>query len=240
MELFSTTVEELPSANYFLVVTAYNGYIGTASDSVKVMKFFSVRNPDKDFAVARQQGPLLLQADVIDPIYAGMKEEELDREFSKVKPIARDDEKRIWRELQGAEAKGRFLTSFWLKRDPTLETAENEYHDSYDKLVEKAHAMYYSPMNPNGWDTDRGRVMLQYGEPDYIDRHQNEFNKRPYQVWSYTNLGYQFVFVDRTQTGTYTLVHSNAPGEPRFENWESEFATIHSSQEYQGTGNYSK
>ncbi len=241
MELFSTTVEDLPSGDYYLGVTVYGGYMRSATDSMQVMKYFALRNPERDMLLARaESGGLspLMHVDVVDPVYAGMKVAELDLEFTKIRPIIRDEELAVWRGLDGAEAKGRFLTQFWLKRDETIGTVENENRDDYMKLVEKARNLYNSPMSPNGWDSDRGRVLLKYGEPNAIERRQNEYNEKPYQIWHYSQLGYDFVFVDRTETSTFQLVHSTAPGERRFENWKAEYATMHKSQGSQGTGNY--
>jgi GWxTD domain-containing protein len=157
---------------------------------------------------------------IVDPEYAGLKEEELNEEYSKVRYIASDPESNVWRELHGAESKARFLTGFWGVRDPSPGTPENEARQEYAKRVEEARNMYAAPMTPRGWDSDRGRVLLKYGKPDGVERHFQEFNKKPYEVWSYTQMNYQFVFIDRTQTGAFTLVHSTAPSEVRNTNWE--------------------
>jgi GWxTD domain-containing protein len=155
-----------------------------------------------------------------------MKEEELDLEFTKVKFIATESEKKVWGELNGPVPKGRFLTGYWIRRDPTPGTPVNEAYDSYQKRLHEAEGLYRSPMTPRGWDSDRGRILLQYGKPDNQDRHFQDYNRRPYEIWTYSQYGYEFVFVDRTQTGTYPLVHSTAPGEFKFDDWEREFAML--------------
>ena len=234
VELHTMVVDELPSGEYYLMVTAFNGYISSATDSSQVVIPITIRNPDKDFAMAQQQGSVLLQADLLDPIFAGLKESELETEFKKVRPIATEPEARIWGELQGAEAKGRFLTQFWLKRDQTIGTPANEFQDEYFERLRAATAYAYS-MAPNGWDSDRGRVLLKYGKPDNIERHLNEFNLKPYQIWIYQNLNYQFVFVDRSQTEAFNLVHSTAPGEPRNDDWLKDYAEMHHGNPNSGT-----
>ena len=62
----------------------------------------------------------------------------------------------------------------------------------------------------DGFKTDRGRVMILYGQPDDVDRHPNETEMRPYEVWSYNNIqgGVIFVFVLRNAAGDYELVHT--------------------------------
>ena len=104
---------------------------------------------------------------------------------------------------------------------------ENPTRDHYYERIKFASNMYGSAMYPRGWDSDRGRVLLQFGKPDGIDRHPNEHNRKPYEIWHYSSLGYSFVFVDRTQTGTYQLVHSTAPNEISEPDWEGNHAAIH-------------
>jgi GWxTD domain-containing protein len=227
VELNSLPLEELPSGDYYLIVKAYNGFRKSANDSSMVFRKFALRNPTKDSMLASLATASAVPADMpVDPIYAGLKEEEIDQEFAKVRYIAVEAEKKTWKELTGAEAKGRFLTLFWQRRDPSPGTPENENRDEYFKRLASASALYTSTMTPHGWDSDRGRILLQYGKPDGTDRHFQDYNRKPFEIWTYSQQGYQFVFVDRTQTGTFTLVHSTAPGEVRFEDWEKQFAML--------------
>lgn len=234
VELNSFPLDSLPSGQYYVIVKAYNGFTRSATDSAMVYRSFIVRNPEFDQYLAARlaaSAPTAAsyQADaVIDPIYAGMKEEELANEYGKVRYIASELERKVWEDLTGAEARGRFLTHFWMVRDPSPGTVENEERTAYFKRVEEAKNLYAAPMAPNGWDSDRGRILLQYGKPDGVERYFQEFNKKPYEVWVYTQRGYQFVFIDRTQTGTFSLTHATAPGEIRNENWE-QVATISNS-----------
>jgi len=56
-----------------------------------------------------------------------------------------------------------------------------------------------------GWRTDRGMVYIRFGAPENVERHPFETNSRPYEVWRYYNLNYEFVFVDDTGFGDYRL-----------------------------------
>lgn len=234
VELNSLPLDSLPSGQYYVIVKVYNGFTRSATDSAMVYRSFVVRNPDFDEYLAARRAAAAptaasYQADaVIDPIYAGMREEELSVEYAKVKYIASELERKIWEDLTGADARGRFLTHFWMVRDPSPGTVENEERTAYFKRMEEAKNLYSAPMAPNGWDSDRGRILLQYGKPDGIERYFQEFNKKPYEIWLYTQRSYQFVFVDRTQTGTFNLVHATAPGEIRNDNWE-QVATLSNS-----------
>ena len=229
MDVNSIVVSELPSGNYFLIAKAYNGLMRSATDSAQALQFFTVVNPDKDAEIATMaaSGTVPAGGHTIDLEYAGMKEEELDLEFRKLRPIASQTERDMFVELAGVEAKGRFLTSFWQRRDPSPGTPANEYREDYQKRAEVARTLYRTPLTPHGWDSDRGRVLLQYGKPDAIDRHPHDSNRKPYEIWTYNADRTEFVFVDRTQQGSFSLVHSTAPGEARYSNWEIDYATLH-------------
>ena len=217
---------ELPSGTYYLLIKAVNGLRVAATDSAVVVKPISVINPEKDAALAEARRRTPAVTDVVDPIYAGKTEAELEEEFQKIRYIAVNAEIDAWKQVSGVDARGRFLTMFWLRRDPTPGTPLNEYREDYFARVEVARVSYRAPMAKKGWDSDRGRILLQYGKPDGIDRHPSDYNRKPYEVWTYSRDNMVFVFVDRAQTGTYALVHSNAKSEPRDENWVANFAIL--------------
>jgi len=77
-------------------------------------------------------------------------------------------------------------------------------------------------MGREGYRTDRGRVYIMYGPPDDNERHPNESDMRPYEIWSYHNIqgGVIFVFVQRSSTSEYELVHSTHRNELHDENWD--------------------
>jgi GWxTD domain-containing protein len=236
VETNTLTLEEVPSGDYYLILEVFDGLARSARDSSIVLRRFTLLNPEKDSAIAAAQQSKVTPAQEIEPLYAGMKESELDDEFAKAKFIATSPEVEMWEQLSGAASKGRFLTSFWEKRDPSPETAVNEFRKEYDKRIDKARTMYSTGLSPHGWDSDRGRVLMKYGSPDGIDRHPSDYNRKPYEIWQYNSPSYEFVFVDRSQTGNYVLVHSTAPGEISYENWEEDYAQINKFRNSQGWG----
>ena len=69
-----------------------------------------------------------------------------------------------------------------------------------------------------GYETDRGRVYLQYGAPDQRSKVESSPNTYPYEVWQYYKLKDQsnrkFLFYNQDLvTNNYTLLHSDAKGE---------------------------
>ncbi|MEX2399787.1 MAG: GWxTD domain-containing protein [Rhodothermales bacterium] len=93
---------------------------------------------------------------------------------------------------------------FWDRRDPTPNSERNERMEEYYYRIAYANSEYGN--FGNGWQTDRGQVMVLFGEPDHVDRHPFNFNVKPYEVWYYYRIGRRFVFIDDTGLGDYELL----------------------------------
>lgn len=145
--------------------------------------------------------------------YAGVEEPELNREFEWARYEATDTEKGQFKALKGAEAKRKFLADFWQRRP-------FEFKQEYLKRVAYANATF-NIMQRQGYLTDRGRVYITYGPPSDYDRHPNESEYRPYEIWTFQDIqgGVLFAFVQRSPGGDYELVHSTHRNELHDENW---------------------
>ncbi len=159
--------------------------------------------------------------------YMSMDESELDRENEWCRYAAMDEEKDQYEGLGSAkdakteadakaivDAKRKFLSDFWRHRNPGL-------REEYLARVAYANANFRI-LSRDGFRTDRGRVHIIYGAPDDMERHPNETETRPYEIWSYNNIqgGVIFVFVLRNSAGDYELVHSTHRNELHDENWD--------------------
>lgn len=102
-----------------------------------------------------------------------------------------------------AERYDRFR-AFWDKRDPTPGTLRNESMEEYYYRVNYANRRYSSVTD--GWKTDRGFVLVKFGEPDHVERRPHSFDYQPYEVWVYQRMGRQYIFVDKTGFGDYQLL----------------------------------
>lgn len=152
--------------------------------------------------------------------YSKLTEVEMDDEFDKAKYIATNEEKDIYKNLN-REGKIDFLVEFWSKRDNDQTTPQNEYKLHYFQLVEYADANFRTKFK-EGWKTDRGRVLLVYGQPDEIERSPSGSGNKPYEIWNYNSLdgGSMFVFADLRGFGEYELLHSTYRKELRQPDWE--------------------
>jgi len=152
--------------------------------------------------------------------FASMNEDELDQDFKYTDYITTPEQRNTYKSLKDVEAKRRFLYSLWKKFDTNPATFINEFHQEYMKRVRYCNQKF-SVMKKEGWKTDRGRVFIFYGEPDYIDRNPSTEGYRPYEVWHYDEIqgGVIFVFADLSGFRDYTLLHSTARGEVHYPNY---------------------
>ncbi|HKR03746.1 MAG TPA: GWxTD domain-containing protein [Bacteroidia bacterium] len=114
-----------------------------------------------------------------------------------------------------------FFYDFWAKRNPeNPEQAWLEYYKMV-KIVNEEFGVH----NKKGYETDRGRVFLQYGPPDVRSKEYRELSTYPYEIWHYYALESQsnrkFVFYNRDLvTNDFALLHSDAQGETYEGQWE--------------------
>ena len=80
--------------------------------------------------------------------------------------IMTKEEKEIYKHLPDKNAQLNFIEEFWEKRDPTPETEENESRDEFYTRVAFANKYFKEYTKDRGWDTERGRILLQLGFPD--------------------------------------------------------------------------
>lgn len=132
-----------------------------------------------------------------------------------VRPIATAQEKAMlsnsFREFEASELKylRNFMYAFWESRSPgDGETAWLEYKEKVDFVQDE-----FGTMNKQGFETDRGRVYLQYGPPNDLTDRSNEPSSYPYQIWRYYKTGQfnnvRFVFYDPTlMASDYELLHT--------------------------------
>lgn len=129
--------------------------------------------------------------------------QDLDVAIEQLRYIAKDDELSILRDASTPEEKQTRFLEFWKKRDPNPNTPRNEKMEEFYARVEYAnkHFSHYI----TGWKTDMGMIYIIFGAPNSVDRHPFEVDSKPYEVWSYYDLNYSFVFVDQTGFGDYRL-----------------------------------
>jgi GWxTD domain-containing protein len=83
--------------------------------------------------------------------------------------IITDEERAAFKRLQTDEEREQFIEQFWLRRDPTPDTVENEFKEEHYRRIAYANENFASGIP--GWKTDRGRIYITYGPPDEKESH---------------------------------------------------------------------
>jgi GWxTD domain-containing protein len=135
--------------------------------------------------------------------------------------IISDEEKKAFKQLTTDEEREQFVEQFWLRRDPTPDTVENEFKEEHYRRIAYANEHYASGIP--GWRTDRGRIYIQYGPPDEIESHPSggtyvrpmsegggETQTYPFEQWRYRyidGIGQNIIieFVDPCMCGEYRM-----------------------------------
>jgi GWxTD domain-containing protein len=104
------------------------------------------------------------------------------------------------------EKREELWNEFWQKRDPTSGDEVNEFKDEYFDRVNYAEE-HFSTGLTEGWKSDRGKIYIIIGPPDYIERYPFEMERKAYQIWYYYNRGYRLVFIERYNLGEYELIN---------------------------------
>ena len=86
-----------------------------------------------------------------------------------VKYIITDEEREAFLKLSNAEERDAFIEQFWLRRDPTPDTPENEFKEEHYRRIAYANEHFASGIP--GWRTDRGRIYIVFGPADEVDSH---------------------------------------------------------------------
>ncbi len=135
--------------------------------------------------------------------------------------IITDEERAAFKRLNTDEEREQFIEQFWLRRDPTPDTEENEFKEEHYRRIAYANEHFASGIP--GWKTDRGRIYIIYGPPDEIDAHPSggtyerpmeegggETSTYPFEDWRYRYIegignDVNIEFVDPTMTGEYHM-----------------------------------
>jgi GWxTD domain-containing protein len=134
--------------------------------------------------------------------------------------IISDEERKAFKVLATDEEREQFIEQFWLRRDPTPDTEENEYREEHYRRI--AYANQYFASGIPGWKSDRGMIYIKYGPPDERDQHNGGTEQRsfqegggetsmfPYEQWRYRYIegfppNVEIEFVDTTMTGEFHM-----------------------------------
>lgn len=218
--LHSFPLKHIPSGNYNIVVELRD----KKNELLEGGKFFFQRSNPMEVALAQEDS--LVDNNLMDLsntfVAAYNRIQELKHHVRCLIPIATQNEvtyinRRI--NYNDAEMMKRFLYNFWTRRYP--HTASEEWR-KYLEQVRKVNESYSNNLTI-GYESDRGRVYLQYGPPNAMTDSYFEPNTYPYEIWHYYRLeasdlrapqsNRRFVFANMSGAGEFRLIHSDADNE---------------------------
>ena len=219
VEIGAVNVSKYPTGSYTLNLNLLSE---SSQSGIASTKKFYVFNPGVEDTFKVAAGDY----NIMSSEFGIYSEEECDAFFARCSYIAMPAEIEQYENLAGVDAKREFLFNFWKIRDNTPETPKNEAKEEYRQRIKLVDARYKT-FSREGYKTDRGRVYLIYGEPDEIDLHPNDYDKKPHEIWYYHSIegGVMFVFGDVTGYSDYELLHSTKRGELRDDNWVRRVST---------------
>jgi GWxTD domain-containing protein len=104
---------------------------------------------------------------------APLRAQKLDKDDKKflddVRPILLPDEEKTFKGLKDKADRQEFQKIFWARRDPDLDTPQNEFQAEYQKALAEADAQFKVAGLP-GSRTDCGRVFILLGKPDEVKK----------------------------------------------------------------------
>lgn len=234
----SIDISQLPTGNYQLVVEVRD----SKNDLLMYKRLNFFRSNAKDMVPVQGE----VKDGEMNFMYRYNDEEQLRTYLDALYPIASSremDQINALLRRNNLQEKQVFLFTFWQQRDAEhAEQLWEEYRERIDYVEEN----FSYPRTP-GHRTDRGRVYLQYGPPDFVRDEKNfvsalylgsgngkmgEQQKSlghvyylPYQFWRYNKLDGDdanrvFLFWDELRSTQYKLLVSNARGETWDPLWE--------------------
>lgn len=216
--LADINIRDLATGNYNLVIEARN-----PNNELMISKkaFFQRNNPNATFSLVQVN-----TTDVTGTFAEKITNADTLREYiNSTFPVSTGYEKEFINhglaktDLQTMQ---KYFLSYWLQRSSS--NPEGAWQ-AYKLQVRIAQANFGTPVK-RGYQTDRGRVFLQYGPPNARDTHYAEPNTYPYEIWQYYTLNNsqrnrKFVFYSPDMvTSDFLLLHSDAIGEQYDPTWK--------------------
>ena len=135
--------------------------------------------------------------------------------------IITEEEAKTFKSLSNDEERDAFIEQFWLRRNPTPDSPENEFREEHYRRI--AYANEHFAAGKPGWKTDRGHIYIAFGKPDSIDSHPSggayerpmdegggETSTFPFETWHYRYIegigdNIDIEFVDTCMCGDYHM-----------------------------------
>lgn len=168
--------------------------------------------------------------------FAALSDQELEATFGGVAVLITDTERSTFEALP-PDAKRRYLTEFFQRRDPDPAAPGNQFIEEYVQRIATIRARYDENVGTEErlpWFTDRGRIYLQNGEPqdrvvnynpvdmssqDAVVGSGSFAGEPPYEIWQYQTTGFVYLFISDDRFGAWRLIYSTDPEVASLADW---------------------
>ena len=208
-------ISKLPSGSYHLtleVIDRNSKTIGQTAD------YFFERINDIELAET-------VDEIILDPTFqASITDDSLKYYLASLIPIARPAEvKSIIKTLKAnsPDLCRKHIQQFWIQTSGANATSQWFIYKKNVILVQQNYGNNFQ----DGFETDRGRVFLQYGQPNTIIVRETSPSEYPYEIWHYYKIktfsNKRFVFYNPDLVNNaYRLLHSDMVGEQQNYKWQ--------------------
>jgi GWxTD domain-containing protein len=218
--LGSFDIEKLHTGKYNLVVDV----IDKDNKKIATREYSFIRNNPIVRDASMDEN--LATVNIAGTFVADIKNQDTLREYVRsLAPIAHTDDRYFINsvdEQSDTSLMRRFFYNFWVAHNPAdPKKAWDDYYVQV-KLVNRKFGTSYK----KGYQTDRGRVYLQYGAPSQRDQETINADSYPYEIWEYYKLAdgesdKKFIFYEPSlATNDFVLLHSTAKGEVQNRQWQ--------------------
>lgn len=179
-------------------------------------------HPFRMEGVAAQQ-PTTTAGDVSNEYFRSLSPERLAELFDPViVTLKRQADRDLYATLN-PDGRRNFLYQYFGRVSPTPGGEGENPLDLYLERVQHVNGQFTERQGGRaGWQTDRGRIWLQNGQPpNLISRPLPRDGAAPYQIWQYTVPAYVYVFIDEARIGAFQLIYTTDPLEQSRPDWDT-------------------
>jgi GWxTD domain-containing protein len=212
--LKAVDISSIPTGNYTINYSLINKEMKEVASTSYVFE----RSNDIELTINSS-------SQVIDPAFqASIKEDSVSFYLASLIPMSKSSDVKSILEIlksKNKENARKYIQAFW-----SVTSANNPYEGwmKYKAQVDMVEKLYRNNFQA-GFETDRGRVYLQYGPPTNVIQKEVSSTEYPYEIWQYNKIekfsNKRFIFYNPDLVNNaYRLLHSDMIGELKNQAWQ--------------------
>jgi GWxTD domain-containing protein len=126
--------------------------------------------------------------------------------------IISQNEREVFLQLESNKERDMFIEAFWKQRDPNPNLPGNKFKEEHYRRIKYSNQWFGRESPGEGWRSDMGRIYIILGDPNYIEKYENETQIHPTIIWFYEGMSeyglpnsFNVVFFKSEGVGEYEL-----------------------------------